>query len=74
MAVLIVALVVIGLIAMVIGGVFLVGTQYDRHPLVKKVLDSFAAMTPGYYNPPDPRDSLPREYVDDAPGWDKLDA
>jgi hypothetical protein len=54
------------IVGFVVGGVFIIGREYDRHPWVKKFLDAQARTVPGYV-PPD----LPKSYTDQVPGgWD----
>jgi hypothetical protein len=68
-------LVVLCIVGFVGGAVFIIGPAYDKHPWVKALLDSYAAMVPGYYSPPDvpdPRAGLPADYLAKAPG--KMDA
>lgn len=56
--------------ALVVGAVFIVGPEYDRHPWVRHVLDAFAATSPAAYaaTHPDPRADLPKSYTDQIPG------
>lgn len=72
MAVLLPVLIVAGILVFAVGGVFVVGPAYDRHPWVKALLDSFAAMVPGYATPPaGPDADITPEYLAQVPGWDK---
>lgn len=65
-------LVIAGVVA---GLVWIVGPEYDRHPWVRKVLDSFAYLTPygAYDRRNDPAANLPDDYKSSNPGgWDQL--
>lgn len=64
---LLVVLLPIGIIGWIFGLIWLIGREYDRHPWFRKALDAEASLhVPPQYGPPD----LPKEYVDQAPGWD----
>lgn len=70
---LIVAAVTAGILVSVAGFVFLADREYDRHPLVKIIIDSFARITPGYYTPPAAPPGTAPGYMDQMPGeWDRL--
>lgn len=70
MAILLIILLGFGIPALTVFGVWFMGREYDRHPWVRKFLDSEAALYfPPYHGSDDA--ALPKEYTDQVPGgWD----